>query len=645
MEMCHECLCRPQTTFCCDCNVSHCAECSANLHRARTFQSHQRIAFSGTVKVSKCPTHQQDVIRYCCECKKGVCPLCSFDGNCKTHTLKSFEGMVQQQRSILDDKLSKMNNEITRVADMSTKTVDAIKAIQQSKEDSTSAVMTTINELKAALDRRANQLISQITQITAHKVNCLSRQRQQLQVLQHLMSWIGQEAASAIDNIATVQQQQVSPPHNTRVHSMLGQHCVWLNECIDSTLNQWSSLLRTTFGNEIEPEFDVSDAGRIVGGDVIRVDWDQCATSLQSQSPLSSHDTILSQISSLGSVVDFDSHLFGLSRGLEWLEHQVECNTITLKWKCNDFDVAFGDTNDSFVFDMSTKGITKCRGLGIVSLDKFVVSCQQAVTGNDAECDNAVVVNTHKKILVTVLPQQSQNSSWTCDFKDLKDSTLYCFTVTAHYRHQHDFAGTALDNSTDTNSCVFVVSSSVEHVRTTPVPVHLRFVKISDAAVVLSKEGTTLTHNNGTNYQYGLSDILCGSVVVWKFVVLNLPVQDDRLICAIIANDNPLNDSYFDGSYFGWFGWKQKAYSFKNGKGGCSGPEISGWDGYRSGDVVVMKLDVIKATLSLKHIRTNTIHTITDLPEQYKTQWRFCLNTTRPQTIVELLPVHSSDLF
>eukprot|EP00299_Pterocystis_sp_00344_P007403 c2389_g1_i1.p1 GENE.c2389_g1_i1~~c2389_g1_i1.p1 ORF type:complete len:692 (+),score=129.15 c2389_g1_i1:3-2078(+) len=610
IPICCECETNAAVLHCSSCQASLCSECSSQVHRLKILQNHnpKRISPGRVINSNSCLEHHQDIVRYCCECQKGICLTC-MDEHCKSHSRATFAALAQQQSQSLAEKLNKLKTELPRISTLTKATAAAVKDVQQNEKKALSDVNQLIEDLKARLDRRGNELLKQITQVTANKVGRLSYQEQQLTLLSDVMTKLSTEGSETIQHFTAHQQPQTQ----THFHDMIAQDCAQLKQFIESALSQWAAITKSI-------DSDVDDAARFIGDPAIRINFASAIISDQNKSSLLDQISLLeSQINELGQVVELDYDQLELSRGLEWQQHKSDIRMITLRWKDNNLKSSSESPQQVFEMTCNHLGIHAKGNVGDISIEKYVVSYHEV--HNQQPSDIATSVDLISQ--VDIVPQTGncdEQGVWSYTITNLKDLMDYQFTVTAQYRYLH---------SAQSNTRVQVITPPL----TCTTPISVKFVKTSnDSVVKLSNNGTTLTHTGEDSvWHFGVSDVLTVNVFSWKLVLQQLPKQN-YFMCGIIAIDTPKANAYYDESFFGWCGYSGSSFTFSKGKYNSSSP-ISGWDGFTQGDQVLLKLDMTRSTLTLTHPRSNTTHTITDLP---KFDWRVCAHTYHNQTVVGL---------
>jgi hypothetical protein len=167
-------------------------------------------------------------------------------------------------------------------------------------------------------------------------------------------------------------------------------------------------------------------------------------------------------------------------------------------------------------------------------------------------------------------------------------------------------------------------------------PFDYSFTKLSPKAVA-SGDGNRRVTSGATDYQFALATPgISEGVVFWDVKIHQV---GNWILAGIIANTEPGENSYSDGTCYAWAGTSQVHIGGKNNASHGGWPEDKPW---RTGDEATFKLDCQARTLSMKHKRHGKVFTIEGLPAG-KT-WHIHANMhSKKNDSLEILP--SSEQF
>eukprot|EP00301_Raphidiophrys_heterophryoidea_P019314 c4270_g1_i2.p1 GENE.c4270_g1_i2~~c4270_g1_i2.p1 ORF type:complete len:319 (-),score=98.39 c4270_g1_i2:59-1015(-) len=175
-----------------------------------------------------------------------------------------------------------------------------------------------------------------------------------------------------------------------------------------------------------------------------------------------------------------------------------------------------------------------------------------------------------------------------------------------------------------------------------------RFVEV-DTGVIVSSNGLQVTKDNEEGDKFAISEVIPPSfddVVFWKVRIVTMR-NGVWVFAGIISTNTAGSDSSSSESSFGWCGSPtSSAWSrcWTDGARHDKGSALCGsWEGWQQGDEAIMKLDCVRNNvLSMKHIRTNTVHSLNITPGL---KWKIHVAMYWENDSVEILQARQSEMF
>ena len=171
--------------FCCDCGQFLCDHCKQS-HKRQAKKADHKLIDLDTKKEFEMPTikHQaiycvrhsgQELIYYCNDCDKLVCPNC-LPTKHKDHKIVESTDIGDTAREALKQSVSSCNGIITPVNEAIANGEKRLQQIATRKVQVSKQIKETFAKLKAVLDKRCNDLIKDTEEIASNKTNSVEKQ-------------------------------------------------------------------------------------------------------------------------------------------------------------------------------------------------------------------------------------------------------------------------------------------------------------------------------------------------------------------------------------------------------------------------------------------------------------------------------------
>ena len=186
--LCEQCSDDTAVTFCCECWLFLCKFCKTAHKRIKSTSQHKLIKLgkegegviqelpNATHQPVYCPRHpREELLYYCNDCEKLACRNC-LPVNHKDHTCKEFIDEVNPALEALKQNVSSCDGIIPLVNKAIANGEKKLQQIATRKVQVSKQIKETFAELKAALDKRCNDLIKDTEEIASNKTSSVEKQ-------------------------------------------------------------------------------------------------------------------------------------------------------------------------------------------------------------------------------------------------------------------------------------------------------------------------------------------------------------------------------------------------------------------------------------------------------------------------------------
>ncbi|XP_019859212.1 PREDICTED: E3 ubiquitin-protein ligase TRIM71-like [Amphimedon queenslandica] len=171
--------------YCCNCGQFLCDYCKKGHKRNKKKANHKLIDLETkesielpTIKHEEgyCDRHiDQKLIYYCNDCEKLVCPNC-LPIKHKDHNIEDYIDVGETARKALRESVASCDEVIPPVTEAIANGEKMLEQIATRKEEVRQEIKETFEELKAALDKRCNDLLMETEEIASAKRNSIKKQ-------------------------------------------------------------------------------------------------------------------------------------------------------------------------------------------------------------------------------------------------------------------------------------------------------------------------------------------------------------------------------------------------------------------------------------------------------------------------------------
>ena len=171
--------------YCCDCGKFLCDLCKKVHKRKPKKSSHNLIDLETKESIELpaikheegyCTRHtDQKMIYYCNDCEKLVCPNC-LPIKHKDHNIEDYIDVGETARKALKQSVASCDGVIPPVTEAIANGEKMLEQIATRKEEASKEIKETFEELKAALDKRCNDLLMETEEIASTKMNSVEKQ-------------------------------------------------------------------------------------------------------------------------------------------------------------------------------------------------------------------------------------------------------------------------------------------------------------------------------------------------------------------------------------------------------------------------------------------------------------------------------------
>lgn len=177
--------------FCQNCQIFVCKVCSDVHKQQAKFSNHEVVPLqsesdSQSKEPEFCPTHPQHLlISYCERCEVMLC------ANCNPHTghnVKRLKDTIHLSKDTILASLQPVRNQLSAIEGGISRVETKHGYVTDQTKDLKSRIDTDINKMQQALERRRQELKTQVEKGAQYKVQALQTQKEKLQVAQSQLS-------------------------------------------------------------------------------------------------------------------------------------------------------------------------------------------------------------------------------------------------------------------------------------------------------------------------------------------------------------------------------------------------------------------------------------------------------------------------
>ncbi|XP_011405114.1 PREDICTED: E3 ubiquitin-protein ligase TRIM71-like [Amphimedon queenslandica] len=186
--LCEQCSDDTAVTFCCECWLFLCDFCKTAHKRIKTTSQHKLVnigkesipQLSTELPTMKhqaiyCIQHSEKLTYYCKDCDKLVCQIC-LNMHHKNHNYNYYIDEGEAACKALKESVASCDGLIPPVTEAIADGEKMLEQIATRKEEVRQEIKETIEELKAALDKRCNDLLMEAEEIASAKRNSVKKQ-------------------------------------------------------------------------------------------------------------------------------------------------------------------------------------------------------------------------------------------------------------------------------------------------------------------------------------------------------------------------------------------------------------------------------------------------------------------------------------
>ena len=170
--------------YCCDCGQFLCDLCKKVHKRSKTEANHKLVDLETkesielpTIKHEAiyCIQHSEKLTYYCKDCDKLVCQIC-LNIHHKSHNYNYYVDEGDTARKALKESVASCDGVIPPVTEAIANGEKMLEQIATRKEEVRQEIKEKFEELKAALDKRCNDLLMETEEIASAKRNSVEKQ-------------------------------------------------------------------------------------------------------------------------------------------------------------------------------------------------------------------------------------------------------------------------------------------------------------------------------------------------------------------------------------------------------------------------------------------------------------------------------------
>uniref|UniRef100_A0A1X7TJN4 Uncharacterized protein n=2 Tax=Amphimedon queenslandica TaxID=400682 RepID=A0A1X7TJN4_AMPQE len=186
--LCEQCSEDTAVTFCCECWLFLCDFCKTAHKRIKSTSQHKLVNI-GKESVHQlstelpnmkqqavfCIQHSEKLTYYCKDCNKLICQICLNDKH-KSHNYNDYLDEGKTARKALKESVASCDGVISPVTEAIANGEKMLEQIATCKEEVRQEIKETFEELKAALDKRCNDLLMETEEIASANRNSVKKQ-------------------------------------------------------------------------------------------------------------------------------------------------------------------------------------------------------------------------------------------------------------------------------------------------------------------------------------------------------------------------------------------------------------------------------------------------------------------------------------
>uniref|UniRef100_A0A1X7UHB1 RING-type domain-containing protein n=1 Tax=Amphimedon queenslandica TaxID=400682 RepID=A0A1X7UHB1_AMPQE len=184
--LCEQCSDDTAVTFCCECWLFLCDFCKTAHKRIKTTSQHKLVDMGKESAIEElpvtaqqpvyCPRHpRSELLYYCNDCEVMTCLNC-LPTKHKDHAYDDYIDVGETARKALKESVASCDGVIPPVTEAIANGKKMLEQIATHKEEVSKKIKETFEELKAALDKRCNDLQMETEEIASAKRNSVEKQ-------------------------------------------------------------------------------------------------------------------------------------------------------------------------------------------------------------------------------------------------------------------------------------------------------------------------------------------------------------------------------------------------------------------------------------------------------------------------------------
>ncbi|XP_019859210.1 PREDICTED: E3 ubiquitin-protein ligase TRIM71-like [Amphimedon queenslandica] len=184
--LCEQCSDDTAVTFCCECWLFLCDFCTTAHKRIKSTNQHKLVNMGKESVIEElpitaqqpvyCPRHpRSELLYYCNDCEIMTCLNC-LPTKHKDHAYDDYIDVGETARKALKESVASCDGVIPPVTEAIANGEKMLEQIATRKEEVRQEIKETFEELKAALDKRCNDLLMETEKIASAKRNSVEKQ-------------------------------------------------------------------------------------------------------------------------------------------------------------------------------------------------------------------------------------------------------------------------------------------------------------------------------------------------------------------------------------------------------------------------------------------------------------------------------------
>ena len=187
------------STFCTDCGIAMCGDCTTNWHnRNKLYKNHSLVPITESVETARtalvdhfaqstqrqhyCSKHdRREAECRCHDCEKDCCSLCCLFGSCKDHDYECIADIAEDSRSNLTDSVQSLTAPVEKLKILLTECKETIDRVSSREKECEEKIEAVVSERIAALLKQKRELLTQCHTIAQSKRIRLDLQIEQIQ--------------------------------------------------------------------------------------------------------------------------------------------------------------------------------------------------------------------------------------------------------------------------------------------------------------------------------------------------------------------------------------------------------------------------------------------------------------------------------